>query len=65
VDNDIGVIGTAPKALIYMLKLVTGDSRELVAAVNYAANMGQVSVIVMSLGLNGVPLTLQGLRMRA
>jgi subtilisin family serine protease len=53
VDNDIGVIGTAPKALIYMLKLVTGDSRELVVAVNYAANMGQVSVIVMSLGLNG------------
>lgn len=53
VDNDIGVIGTAPKAEIYMLKLVTGDSRELVAAINYAANMGQVRIIVMSLGFNG------------
>jgi len=50
VDNEIGVIGTAPKAIVYSLKLHTRSYKELAAAINYAANTLRAEIITMSLG---------------
>jgi len=49
VDNDNGTIGTAPKAKIYSLKLITWTPETLAYAINYAANNLMARIIVMSL----------------
>jgi len=49
VDNDIGVIGVAPKVEIYALKLCTGHYNETVAAIYWAVGHG-IRVISMSIG---------------
>jgi subtilisin len=53
VDNDVGVIGTAPKALLYMLKLCTLNVKEVVAAINYVVDNLPANVISMSFSFNG------------
>lgn len=49
VDNDIGVIGVAPKVKIYALKLVNQDIIEVAAAINWSVQHG-ANIISMSLG---------------
>jgi subtilisin family serine protease len=53
VDNEIGVIGTAPKATIFMLKLITGAVQEVIAAINYAVYNTSANIINISLVING------------
>lgn len=47
VDNDIGVIGVAPKAEIYALKLYSWNQKEAAAAIYWAVNQG-TRIISMS-----------------
>jgi len=48
VDNDIGVIGVAPKAYIYVMKLATRHHMEVAAAINNAVSIG-ARIIVTSI----------------
>lgn len=49
VDNDVGVIGVAPKVEIYALKLCTMSHEEVIAAIYWAVNHG-IRIISMSFG---------------
>ena len=58
-DNEIGVVGVAPGARIYALKVLDnggfGDSDDIIAALDWvAANAGTIDVANMSLGGWGV-----------
>lgn len=50
VDNDIGVIGNAPKTHIWVLKAITLDHTEVAAAINYAVTERGIHIISISLG---------------
>lgn len=54
VDNDIGVIGTAPKTKIYALQVIAwneeGYAKAIATAINWAVGQG-VDIISISLGL--------------
>ena len=63
VDNDIGVIGVAPEANLYALKILdskgSGSSSNLIAAIDWAINTyddgidsNEIQIISMSLGSN-------------
>jgi len=54
VDNDIGVIGVAPKVEIYALKLYTRDYREVLAAIDWAVDHG-IRIISMSFDFSSDP----------
>lgn len=71
VDNEIGVIGVAPAANLYALKILdntgSGSSSNLIAAIEWAIdthttdsdNSNDIQIISMSLGSNSGDLTLQ------
>ncbi|MDI9244846.1 S8 family peptidase [Marinobacter sp. CHS3-4] len=54
VDNDIGIVGVAPEALIYPLRVLgkegVGSSSDLIAAINWAAGRDEIDVLNLSLG---------------
>lgn len=54
VDNTIGVVGVAPKALIYPVRVLgrdgVGSSADLIAAINWAASRPEIDVLNLSLG---------------
>lgn len=71
VDNDIGVIGVAPEANLYALKILdstgSGSSSDLIAAIEWAIDThkdtdqsNDIQIISMSLGSNLGDLSLQG-----
>ena len=53
-DNSIGIVGVAPNALIYPVRVLgrdgTGSSADLVAAINWAASRPEIDVLNLSLG---------------
>jgi serine protease len=63
VDNTIGVVGVAPKALIYPVRVLgrdgVGSSADLIAAINWAASRPEIDVINLSLGGLGDSSTLK------
>lgn len=54
VDNEIGILGMAPGATIYPVRVLgrdgVGSSADLIAAVNWAAGRSEIDVINLSLG---------------
>lgn len=54
VDNEIGIVGMAPAATIYPVRVLgrdgVGSSADLIDAVNWAAGQGEINVINLSLG---------------
>jgi serine protease len=54
VDNNIGVVGMAPSATIYPVRVLgrdgVGSSVDLIDALNWAADQAQINVINLSLG---------------
>ncbi|WP_372970900.1 S8 family peptidase, partial [Marinobacter sp.] len=54
VDNQIGIVGMAPEATIYPVRVLgrdgVGSSADLVDALNWAARQGEINVINLSLG---------------
>jgi len=55
ISNDIGVVGVAPEASLYALKVLdssgSGYTSNIIAAINYAID-NKISIISMSLGSN-------------
>lgn len=53
-DNDIGIVGVAPEALIYPVRVLgregVGSSSDLIAAINWAAGRPEIDVLNLSLG---------------
>lgn len=53
-DNDIGIVGVAPEALIYPVRVLgregVGSSADLIAAINWAAGRPEIDVLNLSLG---------------
>jgi len=71
IDNEIGVIGVAPEANLYALKILdstgSGSSSDLIAAIEWAIDThkdtdqsNNIQIISMSLGSNLGDLSLQG-----
>ncbi|PXX89740.1 hypothetical protein DIT71_14620 [Marinobacter vulgaris] len=54
VDNDIGIVGMAPSATVYPVRVLgrngVGSSADLIAALNWAAGRNEIDVINLSLG---------------
>lgn len=64
VDNDIGILGMAPSATIYPVRVLgrggVGSSADLIAALNWAAGQSEIDVINLSLGGLASSSTLKG-----
>jgi len=64
VDNSIGIVGVAPKALIYPVRVLgrdgVGSSADLIAAVRWAASRPEIDVLNLSLGGLGDSTALKG-----
>lgn len=54
VDNSLGIVGVAPKALIYPVRVLgrdgVGSSADLIAAIEWAASRPEIDVLNLSLG---------------
>ena len=62
IDNDIGVIGVAPNAYLYAVKILdsagSGSESNLIAAIQWAVNNG-IQIVSMSLGADGASSSLE------